>query len=132
MNHPDRQIPQLDLRRFDSGAVERAAFLTELRVAAHDVGFFYLVGHDIASDLLGDLMDLTRRFFSLPEADKLAIQMVNSPHFRGYTRIASEFTRGRQDWREQIDMGAERPALAPNRHWPAWTRLRGPNQWPSA
>ena len=33
--------------------------------------------------------------FSLPEADKLAIENVNSPHFRGYTRMGGERTLGR-------------------------------------
>ncbi len=32
-------------------------------------------------------------------------------HFRGYNRAASELTRGQPDWREQFDIGAERPAL---------------------
>ena len=58
--------------------------------------------------------------------------MVNSPHFRGYNRVASELTRGQPDWREQIDIGAERPALARDANSPAWARLRGPNQWPAA
>ena len=90
---------------------QRAAFLTELRTAAHEVGFFYVTGHGVDARLLGDLMDSAQRFFSLPEADKLAIEMVNSPHFRGYNRVASELTRGQPDWREQIDIGAERQAL---------------------
>jgi isopenicillin N synthase-like dioxygenase len=131
MNHPDFQIPQLDLSGFDAGGCERAAFLAKLRAAAHDVGFFYLVGHGIEPALLQDLLALTRRFFALPEADKLAIEMVHSPHFRGYTRIASEITRERRDWREQIDIGAERPAFASRLGSPAWTRLQGPNQWPA-
>lgn len=37
--------------------------------------------------------------------------MIHSPHFRGYNRAASELTRGQPDWREQFDIGAERPAL---------------------
>ncbi len=37
--------------------------------------------------------------------------MIYSPHFRGYNRAASELTRGQPDWREQFDIGAERPAL---------------------
>ena len=131
MSNPDYQIPQLDLRRFESGESERTGFLAELRAAAHDVGFFYLIGHGIEPALLHDLMRLTRRFFALPEADKLAIEMVQSPHFRGYTRVASERTRDRQDWREQIDIGAEQPALEPHPDRPAWTRLQGPNQWPA-
>ena len=130
--HTNGPIPLLDLRRFDMGEAQRAAFLMELRAAAHGVGFFYVTGHGIDTRLLRDIMESSRRFFSLPEGDKLAIEMVNSPHFRGYNRVASERTRGRPDWREQIDIGAERPALPRDANSPAWARLRGPNQWPAA
>jgi isopenicillin N synthase-like dioxygenase len=66
-------IPTLDLRRADAGAPERASFLRDLRAAAHDVGFFYLVGHGIDDELTGKVLNLSRRFFALPTADKLAI-----------------------------------------------------------
>jgi isopenicillin N synthase-like dioxygenase len=125
-------IPQLDLRRFDAGEAQRAAFLAELRTAAHEVGFFYAAGHDVEMHLLRDLLQSARRFFSLPDSDKLAIEMVNSPHFRGYNRVASERTRGQPDWREQIDIGADRPAIPRGGSSPVWERLRGPNQWPAA
>jgi isopenicillin N synthase-like dioxygenase len=128
----DNSIPLIDLSRFDAGMSERAAFLVELREAARHVGFFYLAGHGIEPDLLRDLLDSSRRFFTLPEADKRAIDMVKSPHFRGYTRIASELTRGAPDWREQIDIGAERPALLHVHDAPGWARLQGPNQWPAS
>jgi isopenicillin N synthase-like dioxygenase len=129
LKHP---VPQLDLRRFDAGPEERGQFLTQLRTAAHDVGFFYLDGHGVDAQLLRDLMKTSQEFFALPAADKLAIEMVNSPHFRGYNRVGAELTRGRPDWREQIDIGAERSAVPRNRGPPVWTRLRGPNQWPAA
>jgi isopenicillin N synthase-like dioxygenase len=125
-------IPQLDLSRFNAGDASRAAFLLELRVAARDVGFFYLTGHGIAPELLRELLQVAERFFALPEAEKRAIEMVNSPHFRGYNRVAHELTRGTPDWREQIDIGAERPALPRNSDVPPWARLQGPNQWPAA
>jgi isopenicillin N synthase-like dioxygenase len=126
----DSAIPLLDLSRLDAGEEPRAAFLAELRAAARDVGFFYLTGHGVEPTLLSDLVAFSRRFFALPAADKLAIEMVNSPHFRGYNRVAWELTRGSPDWREQIDIGAERPALPREPGTPAWTRLQGPNQWP--
>jgi isopenicillin N synthase-like dioxygenase len=128
----DSAIPLLDLSRLDAGEEPRAAFLEELRAAARDVGFFYLTGHGVEPTLLSDLVAFSRRFFALPAADKLAIEMVNSPHFRGYNRVAWELTRGAPDWREQIDIGAERPALPREPGTPAWTRLQGPNQWPVA
>ena len=46
--------------------------------------------------------------------------------------MAAERTRGMPDWREQIDIGSERAALPRDAGLPAWTRLRGPNQWPAA
>jgi isopenicillin N synthase-like dioxygenase len=125
-------IPQLDLRRFGAGEAQRAEFLAELRTAAHEVGFFYVTGHDVETHLLRDLLESAQRFFSLPDGDKLAIEMVNSPHFRGYNRVAAERTRGEPDWREQIDIGAERSAIPRGTGSPAWERLRGPNQWPAA
>jgi isopenicillin N synthase-like dioxygenase len=72
-----------------------------------------------------------RAFFALPEAEKLAVEMIHSPHFRGYTRAGREITRGAPDWREQFDIHAEREALPQRPGAPAWTRLQGPNQWPA-
>ena len=125
-------VPTLDLRRAEAGDAECAAFLSDLRKAARDVGFFYLVGHGIEDDLVRKVLALTRGFFALPAEDKLAIEMVNSPHFRGYNRAGFEHTRGRPDWREQLDVGAERPALLSDGSVPAWARLQGPNQWLAA
>jgi isopenicillin N synthase-like dioxygenase len=129
----DTTIPVIDLGRLeDSGATERAAFLAELRHAARQVGFFYITGHGIEPELLDTLMQSARGFFALPERDKLAVEMVQSPHFRGYTRVAREHTRSLPDRREQIDIGAERPIAPRSPGAPAWTRLQGPNQWPTA
>ncbi|CAN5707181.1 isopenicillin N synthase family oxygenase [soil metagenome] len=125
-------LPVLDLARLQAGPAEKAAFLAELRQTAHHLGFFYITGHGIDDNLIRQVLTLSRRFFTLPEADKLAIEMVNSPHFRGYTRAGMEITRGARDWREQIDIGAERPALAREAGLPPWSRLQGPNQWPAA
>jgi isopenicillin N synthase-like dioxygenase len=58
--------------------------------------------------------------------------MINSPHFRGYNRAASEITRGQPDLREQFDLGAEREVLPLDADSPFWARLQGPNQWPAA
>ena len=127
-----QRLPVLDLARFESSGEDRAMFLAELREAARGPGFFYLIGHGIAPDLIGSLRRLSKRFFALPESDKLAIAMVNSPHFRGYNRAGLEHTRGKPDWREQIDIGPEAQMSRVDPGAPAWTRLQGPNQWPEA
>lgn len=125
-------LPSLDLALLDGSPAQRQGFLEQLRHAARDVGFFYLTGHGIDSQLLKQVQQQARQFFALPEAQKLAVGMINSAHFRGYNRAASEITRGQPDLREQFDVGAERQALALDAHSPAWARLQGPNQWPEA
>lgn len=126
---PTAALPILDLGRLERDAATRAAFLEELRETAHHIGFFYVTGHGIEPAFIGTLLAEIRRFFDLPDGEKQAIDMVNSPHFRGYTRIGLEHTRGLPDWREQLDVGAERATLPDG---PAWRRLQGPNQWPAA
>ena len=103
-----QSLPILDISRFDRSGSHRAAFLKEVRAAARGPGFFYLTGHGIPPEQIRELRALAKRFFALPEADKLAIAMVNSPHFRGYNRAGLEYTRGQPDWREQIDIGPEK------------------------
>jgi isopenicillin N synthase-like dioxygenase len=102
-----------------------------LREAAHEVGFFYLTGHDVPAALSGKVLEAARGLFALSPADKDAIAMVRSPHFRGYTRLGGELTRGEVDWREQIDIGPQRPPIGgPGK--PDYLWLQGPNQWPAA
>lgn len=124
-----QSIPVLDFSLFET---DPTAFLSQLKRASRDVGFFYLTGHGIPQSLIDDVLASSRRFFGLPEADKLEIEMVNSPHFRGYNRVGQELTKGQRDWREQIDIGSEAPALPFGKDQPAWTRLQGPNLWPNA
>ncbi|MEV7620496.1 2-oxoglutarate and iron-dependent oxygenase domain-containing protein [Microbacterium sp. NPDC089321] len=122
-------LPVLDLSQLDAGDEAAARFRADLRAATRDVGFFYLTGTGIPSELEHRLHRAARDFFALPEEDKLAIENVKSPHFRGYTRIGGERTKGAVDWREQIDIGPERDAVEGG---PAFNRLIGPNLWPEA
>jgi len=125
-------LPVLDISKMQGDPAERAAFLDELRRTAHEVGFFYVSGHGIAQSLIDEMLTLARRFFELPAEEKLKVEMIHSPHFRGYTRVGMEITRGQRDWREQIDIGAEREALPRTPDLPPYKRLQGPNQWPQA
>jgi isopenicillin N synthase-like dioxygenase len=101
-----------------------------LRAVAHEVGFFYLTGHQVPDSLSRRVLAAARRLFALPQADKDAIAMIRSPHFRGYTRLGGELTSGEVDWREQIDIGPERKAVGGSGK-PDFLWLQGPNQWPA-
>jgi isopenicillin N synthase-like dioxygenase len=127
----DLSLPVLDLAELDRGPDAAARFRDALRAATHEVGFFYLTGTGISPELEDRLLRAAIDFFALPYDEKLAIENVKSPHFRGYTRIGGERTQGKVDWREQIDIGPERPAVV-DPGAPDFSRLTGPNLWPAA
>lgn len=125
-------LPILDISALDAGEDAAEQFRRKLREVTHEVGFFYLVGHGIEQELIDEVVDVSRRFFELPTEDKLAIENINSPQFRGYTRVGGELTHGDVDWREQIDIGVERNAVEETEGTPKYWRLEGPNLWPEA
>jgi len=125
-------LPDLDMSEFLAAphGVTAARFVKALRDACHGPGFCYLSGHGVPAPLDAAILASAREFFALPESERRALAIGNSPHFRGYTRLGGELTKGTRDWREQIDLGPEEPALAASISDPPWLRLRGPNQWP--
>ncbi|MFT5218601.1 MAG: isopenicillin N synthase-like dioxygenase [Planctomycetota bacterium] len=127
-------LPVLDLSdyRADPTSERAGAFVQQLREVCHGPGFFYLVGHGVEPQYDRQTLAVANRFFNLPLAEREALAIANSAHFRGYTLLESEMTNGRFDWRDQIDIGPEEPALNMSADDPPWLRLRGPNQWPGS
>ncbi|MET0989042.1 MAG: 2-oxoglutarate and iron-dependent oxygenase domain-containing protein, partial [Glaciihabitans sp.] len=125
-------LPILDLSLLDAGEQDAARFRTDLLDATHNVGFFYLVGHGVDQQLIDDLLRVSREFFDLPADEKLKLENVHSPQFRGYTRVGGELTHGDVDWREQIDIGVDREPIEPGAGVADYWRLEGPNLWPDA
>jgi isopenicillin N synthase-like dioxygenase len=123
-------LPILDISLLAAGHEEASRFRNELREAMHEVGFIYLAGHGVPQGLTDAMLDISRRFFELPESQKLAIENIHSPQFRGYTRVGGEITDGAVDWREQIDIGVERDTVEPGPGVADYWRLEGPNLWP--
>ncbi|KAL4814671.1 hypothetical protein BDW67DRAFT_176864 [Aspergillus spinulosporus] len=118
-------IPVLD---YSLSKSDKSAFLADLRYALVNVGFFYLVNAPIRPQIRQDLVKKCRAIFDLPLEKKLEIEMVNSKHFLGYSRLGAEITARKQDYREQFDFATELPAPAPDE--PLYRNIRGPNQWP--
>ncbi|KAG0636693.1 hypothetical protein HOY80DRAFT_1011106 [Tuber brumale] len=120
-------VPVLDfsLSRDES---TKPALLNELRRTLLEVGFLYIKNTGIDEDLVEEVIRLGKAFFDLPESEKLRLEMKNSPHFLGYSRLGNEITKHATDWREQIDLATELPAPSPSE--PRYRMLRGPNHWP--
>lgn len=129
---PYSTLPILDLHQLGGTSAQRDTFVQHLRLAAQQFGVFYIMGHGITTADIEKIFALSRQFFALPNAEKQAIGMIHSQHFRGYTASGHELTRGQPDWREQFDVWSERPALPNLTHFPSWSCLQGPNQWPTS
>lgn len=125
-------LPIIDYAAIKGAPEERRRMLAKLGRAARDIGFFYLVGHGLSEAAQRETLALAARFFALPLQEKLAVQMVHSPHFRGYNQVGAELTRARPDLREQFDIMNEEQALPSAQIREPWQRLIGPNQWPAA
>ncbi|CAK9438294.1 uncharacterized protein LODBEIA_P25180 [Lodderomyces beijingensis] len=125
-----QDIPILDLNDALNSET-KSQFLAQLRNAMINVGFLLLKNYESVGPSAQDLADIkhqSQRFFALPEDVKLKIEMINSPHFLGYTRLANEITASHTDWREQIDLATELPA--PRKGEPIYKNIEGPNLWP--
>ncbi|MBM7116644.1 isopenicillin N synthase family dioxygenase [Archangium primigenium] len=126
------QVPVIDVRALVDPAstlAERQAVAERMGAACRRNGFFYVVGHGVDEALQTRLETLSRRFFALPEARKLAIRMARGgAAWRGYFPVGGELTSGRPDRKEGLyfgtELGAEHPLVR------AGTPLHGPNLFP--
>jgi isopenicillin N synthase-like dioxygenase len=95
-------IPTLDFAQVSSPST-KPVFVENLRDALVNVGFFYLRNAPISPDLQSVFTAKSLELFQLPLDKKLEIEMVNSPHFLGYSKLGAEITALKQDHREQFD-----------------------------
>ena len=123
-------IPSIDLAKLGSAA--RDAELRHLRRASREIGAFSLAGHGVDARAADVVLELSRRLFALPQADLDTIDMIRSPHFRGYSPVGSERTQGIPDLREQLDVGPEDEPYRFAPGDPPYLRLQGPNLWPAS
>jgi isopenicillin N synthase-like dioxygenase len=95
-------LPVIDLSR-PLGSVA-----SEIEKACTASGFFYVRGHGVPSKKLEDLDSAARRFFALPEQDKMRIAMARAGKaWRGFFPVGAELTSGRPDLKEGLYFGAE-------------------------
>lgn len=96
-------IPVLDLSLAKS-QVTKPEFLSKLRDALVMVGFFYLKNTSIPADVEKSFVERAKAFLDLPTEKKLEIDMINSKHFLGYSRLGCEKTSRNIDHREMVDV----------------------------
>lgn len=129
-------LPVIDLSPFatDEPTAEAAAVAADLDRALRETGFVLIEGHGISREAAAEMFAEFRRFFALPTAEKQAIAIQHSPHFRGYSGVGAEVVDEAYaqagDLKETYDSGVE---LGPDHPLVrAGTPLHGGNQWPAA
>jgi isopenicillin N synthase-like dioxygenase len=132
MNLAARTLPIIEMSAlFDPArGAARAAAAREIEAACRDSGFFYVTGHGVSEAVLARLDAASRRFFALPRAAKMRIEMARGgAAWRGFFPLGGELTSGRPDLKEGIYFGTELPPDHPRvkAGWP----LHGANLWPA-
>jgi isopenicillin N synthase-like dioxygenase len=97
-------VPVLDYALSKDPAT-RQEFLDKLRDILINVGFLYLSNSPVSQDVIDRVVDYTPKLFDLPQEKKDELLMRNTSHFLGYTKMATEYTKGKPDHREQFDFG---------------------------
>lgn len=95
MTQAAANLPVINTSLLDKGGADADEFRAALRMATHDLGFFYLVGRRIPDEVISETFAQATRFFALPLEDKQQVEMLNSPRFRCYPApaVSSSATR---------------------------------------
>ncbi|KAH0832133.1 hypothetical protein J3R83DRAFT_13042 [Lanmaoa asiatica] len=104
------QAPPLDLQNATStDPVLYRALAAEIRSACVNVGFFYVKNHGISEAVIQAAVNGARRFFLLPTATKIKLDIHATPNFKGYTALLGENTNpnNKGDLHEGFDIGWE-------------------------
>jgi isopenicillin N synthase-like dioxygenase len=123
-------LPIVDAAPLLAGDAAGAAAAAEaIARACRDTGFFYATGHGVGAATLAALETASRRFFALPEDEKLKIAMARGGRaWRGYFPVGGELTSGRPDLKQGLyfgeELGPDDPRVAAG--WP----LHGANLFP--
>jgi len=108
-------VPVIDVGRLDADD----AALAQIHEACRDWGFFQIVGHGVANDLIEATHRSMHDFFSLPLAAKRAIERSATNSWGFYDR---ELTKNTRDWKEVFDVGPDEtdgPLAGMKAQWPS-------------
>jgi len=128
----DRGLPIINVSALcGDDTAARSKVAAEIGAACRDTGFFYAAGHAIGADTLAQLDRASRRFFALPEDEKMKIAMAKGGRaWRGYFPVGGELTSGKPDKKQGLYFGEELGAddVRVQEDWP----LHGGNLFPDA
>ena len=101
------KLPVIDMRGFADGAFE--PITAEIAKACRGIGFFYVVNHGVAPDLMRAAFAEARAFFAEPVAAKAALAIERVGGNRGYSGLEHEALdpKAGADLKEAFNIGLE-------------------------
>jgi isopenicillin N synthase-like dioxygenase len=124
------KLPVIDMQGFADAGFERIA--REIAEACRSVGFFYVVNHGVAPELMRAAFAESRAFFAEPVAAKAALAIERVGGNRGYSGLLHEALdpKAGADLKEAFNIGLD---LAPDDpELIAGVPFRALNVWPEA
>ena len=130
------QIPILDLSKFFEGdEVTQISVAADLRWIQEKIGFYYIINHGVASDLINEAVGQVQALHSLPMEEKLKVKVDKDT--TGYIPIKSTMyvttDAGKNDnydlnenYRIVRERKIDHPSILAGR------RFSGPNKWPNS
>jgi len=130
------QIPILDLSKFLEGdEVAQISVAADLRWIQEKIGFYYIINHGVASDLINAAVGQVQALHSLPMEEKLKVKVDKDT--TGYIPIKSTMyvttDAGKNDnydlnenYRIVRERKIDHPSILAGR------RFSGPNKWPNS
>ncbi|KAK9203444.1 hypothetical protein WN943_013698 [Citrus x changshan-huyou] len=114
------QLPVIDL-----SSPDRLSTAKSIRQACIDYGFFYLVNHGVEEELIYQMFNESKKFFSLQLEDKM--KLARKEH-RGYTALCDEIldpsSTSEGDPKESFYIGPLEGTLSSMNQWPSLGNLR--------
>lgn len=122
------EMPVLDLGEWLAGGpIEPLAL--QFKAACTNTGFFYIRNHGIPRAVVDGVFEATRRYFDLPEEERLA-DRIDERFRRGFMPYGvTQHPGHKPDLKESYELGLDLPLTDPDVQ--AGLPLHGPNLWPA-
>lgn len=107
-----KEVPVIDigpLVEHGASVRDRRRTADEIGAACQRMGLFYIKNHGVPESHRQETFAEIKRFFDLPEAEKMRLHIGNSSQFRGYVPLCGEVTLQKKDWHECLDIQPKKP-----------------------
>ncbi len=128
---PFDEIPIIDMDgMFSADAADRQRVADAIGKACRDVGFLYIRNHRIPASAAIGAHDAMARYFALPLAEKMKLDINKLQRHRGYVPLGGLYAdpTAEPDLQEGFELSLDLPDDDP--HYQGGNIMMGPNVWP--